>query len=96
MRLIGHTIIFAWLAFPTIWGLAAVGLLSPHQETAVLTLTDLLAKAGCTLSLQYGQMASHIWEARTEHENILQTSTAIAEGFKLFTQCIGHDLRTPM
>ena len=41
-------------------------------------------------------MASHIWQARTDHANILQTSSAVAEGFKLFTQCIGHDLRTPM
>ena len=48
MRMLGHMIICAWVAFPVIWVAAASGLLTPDQEAAIFTLTDLIAKAGCT------------------------------------------------
>ena len=96
MRVLGQVIVMSWLSFPLIWAASALGLLDHEEELVVLSLNDLVAKLSATLALQFGQMASNQWEERTRQAGILEASHSMVEGFKLFTQCIGHDLRTPI
>ena len=70
--------------------------MSPNQEQLLLTWVDVIAKASATIVYQHGNMASSNWKERTEQASLLQASHSVVAGFKLFTQCIGHDLRTPM
>ena len=96
MRLLGHLIILSWLGFPAVFSVAALGLMPPDVEAQINSAIDIFAKVSATLALQYGQLASSVWEERTQQESILQASHSMVQGFKMFTQCIGHDLRTPL
>ena len=51
---------------------------------------------GATLTLQHGLVASAEREERSAQESILQASKSMVDAFKMFTQCLGHDLRTPL
>ena len=66
------------------------------QESFVLSVNDAFAKLLSTLALQYGKMASNVWVEQSEQQSILEASHSMVHAFKLFTQCIGHDLRTPI
>ena len=89
-------IVITWLLFPLIWTAAALKLLTPGQEDIAFTACDIAAKAFLTIALQSGAFASSTWQERTDSKSMLQDSHSVVEGFKIFTQCIGHDLRTPM
>ena len=48
MRALTPLMLSTWVAFPLIWCAAALKLITPQQEAAIFSATDLLAKVGAT------------------------------------------------
>ena len=96
LRLLHGLIVFAWLAFPSISVASALRLLSAETESLLLSATAISEGVVSALVLQYGTTATAKWEEREEARAALETSRGVAHGFKVFTQCVGHDLRTPL
>ena len=96
MKILPGLVCGTWCLFPLIWFASAFKWVSPNQEQLLLTWVDVITKASATIVYQHGNMASSNWKERTEQASLLQASHSVVAGFKLFTQCIGHDLRTPM
>ena len=92
MYMLQQLLLLGWLAVPLVSSAAFLGLLTASHEALLLSTASVAVEVIAAIALQYGVLVS----TETEERAMLKSSHAMAKGFKLFTQSIGHDLRTPL